>query len=198
MCAVMLCITQVPAISDTPAAASGRWRLSPSAVPQPLPAEQQAFDINDTLPTHDFGQGSQPFLLIELPPFQAPYEVRLRNEVKDRGEPTPQRFTRLVPHIQTLKSDYSPARSYPSARLRERSGTQEMTVFFNPPNQDERYLVVYGDLKARDTELLRSDSKTVFVGTGFFLDGADHRQVIHAAAQGNVQVIVKPLTPPVK
>ena len=97
-----------------------------------------------------------------------------------------------------VSADFALARNYPSTKLRERNGSQELTVFVNPQNRDERFILVYGDMGARATELLRSESKTVFVGTGFFLDGADNRQVIHPFDTGSVQVEVKNLTSPAK
>lgn len=196
--AMLLCMTVLPALAVGPAAADIRLDISPSAPRQTLPAKQQGFDIDEKMPTHDFGHGPQPYLLIELPPFQAPYEVRVRNEIKETEASSLKRLTRLVPHVQTLRSDFALARNYPSTKLRERNGSQELTVFVNPQNQDERFILVYGDLKTHTTELLRSESKMVFVGTGFFMDGADNRQVIHPFDKGSVLVEVKNLTPPAK
>jgi hypothetical protein len=197
MLAMLLVMAVQPALANGPAAADVRLDISPSAQRQALPAEQQGFEVDEKMPTHDFGHGPQPYLLIELPTFQAPYEVRLRNEIQEMEAASSKQFTRLVPHVQTLKSDFAPARNYPSAKLRERNGSQELTVFFNPQNREERFLLVYGDLKASVTELLRSESRTVFVGTGF-LDGADRRQVIHPFGKGRVLVEVRNLTPPAK
>jgi hypothetical protein len=196
--AILLCMAVQPARADGPAAADTRLDISPTAPRQTLPAEQQSFEVDEKMPTHDFGHGRQPYLLIELPPFQAPYEVRLRNEVREMEATSSKQLTRLVPHVQTLRSDFALARNYPSTKLRERNGSQELTVFVNPQNRDERFLLVFGDMKARATELLRSESKTVFVGTGFFLDGADNRQVIHPFEKGSVLVEVKNLTPQAK
>lgn len=196
--AMLLCLAVQPALANGQTAVDTRLDISPTALRQTLPAKQQGFEVDEKMPTHDFGHGPQPYLLIELPPFQAPYEVRLRNEIREVEAASSKRLTRLVPHVQTLTADFALARNYPSTKLRERNGSQELTVFVNPQNRDERFILVYGDMGARATELLRSESKTVFVGTGFFLDGADNRQVIHPFDTGSVQVEVKNLTSPAK
>ncbi|MCG2655027.1 MAG: hypothetical protein L6414_06135 [Hydrogenophaga sp.] len=165
---------------------------------QALPPEPQAFELDDQSPTHDFGQGPQPYVLIELPPYREPYEVRLWSEPKAKGYQSVDQHTRIVPRIFTLKSDFSVARSYSGSQLRDRNGSPEKTVFMNPKNQDERFILVYGDKNAPPAELQRSEGKTVFVGTGFFMDGSDNRYTLHPFDKGTLHMEARGLTPPAK
>ncbi|PKO29822.1 MAG: hypothetical protein CVU36_10920 [Betaproteobacteria bacterium HGW-Betaproteobacteria-9] len=165
---------------------------------QTLPLEPQAFELDDQSPTHDFGQGPQPYVLVELPPYQEPYEVRVWNEPKANGARSADQHTRIVPRIFTLKADFSVARSYSGSQLRDRNGSQEKTVFMNPPNQEERFILVFGDKNAQPAELVRSEGKTVFVGTGFFMDGSDNRYTLHPFDKGTLHMEVRGLKPPAR
>ena len=128
---------------------------------QALPPEPQAFELDDQSPTHDFGQGPQPYVLIELPPYREPYEVRLWSEPKAKGYQSVDQHTRIVPRIFTLKSDFSVARSYSGSQLRDRNGSPEKTVFMNPKNQDVSALRNY----------IVSNSEVKFHPVGFQVSG---------------------------
>lgn len=197
--ALLACLAVGPSSwADEVVASAAAFMQLQSVERQTLPLEPKAFELDDKSPMHDFGQGPQPYVLIELPQYQEPYEVRVWNEPKAKGYQSVDQHTRIVPRIFTLKSDFSVARSYSGSQLRDRNGSQEKTVFMNPKNQDERFILVYGDKNAQPAELVRSEGKTVFVGTGFFLDGTDNRYMIHPLDKGMLHVEARGLKPPAK
>ena len=159
-----------------------------------LPSEKGELKLDETSPLHDFGQGRQPFLLIELPPFVKAYEIQFSNLPQPPKQKTSDEFTRLAMRIETLDADFSPIRTYLHSGMKKRAMGYEKTVFFNPGNQNERYLLIYGALNLEPERITVSRTDVVFVGTGFFIGGTDQAITLLAANHGVVVVEAKGLT----
>jgi hypothetical protein len=153
-----------------------------------LPPEKAELKLDETSPVHNFGQGEQPFLLIELPLFQKSYEVHLSNLLQPPKQRTSGEFTRIAMRIDTLDANFLPVRSYLHSGMKKRAMSYEKTVFINPGNQNERYLLVYGALNLEPERLTVSKSDVIFVGTGFFIGGIDQQVTLQAADHGVVVV----------
>jgi hypothetical protein len=158
-----------------------------------LPPEKAELKLDETSPFHNFGQGGQPFLLIELPPFQKAYEVHLSNLPQPPKQKSNVEFTRLAMRIEMLDADFSPVRTYLHSGMKKRAMGYEKTVFINPGNQNERYLLVYGALNLEPERVTVSRTDVVFVGTGFFIGGTDQVITLQAADYGAVMVEAKGL-----
>jgi hypothetical protein len=163
-----------------------------------LPLEKTELLLNDSSPVHNFGQGGQPFLLIELPPFQKPYEVHLSNLPQRPRQKSNVHLTQLAMRIETLDADFSPVRTYVHSGMKKRAMGYEKTVFINPGNQNERYLLIYGALNLEPEHVTVSKTDVVFVGTGFFIGGTDQAISLQAADHGVVMVETKGLPAAVK
>jgi hypothetical protein len=158
-----------------------------------LPPEKAELKLDETSPVHNFGQGGQPFLLIELPPFLKAYEVHLSNLPQPPKQRGSAEFTRLAMRIETLDADFSPVRTYLHSGMKKRAMGYEKTVFINPGNQSERYLLIYGALNLEPERVTVSKTDVVFVGTGFFIGGTDQAITLQAADYGVVVVEAKGL-----
>ena len=163
-----------------------------------LPLEKTALLLDDSSPVHNFGQGGQPFLLIELPPFQKPYEVHLSNLPQRPKQKSNVQLMQLALRIETLDADFLPVRTYLHSGMKKRAMGYEKSVFINPGNQNERYLLIYGALNLEPERVTVSKTDVVFVGTGFFIGGADQAILLQAADQGVVMVETKGLSAVVK
>lgn len=158
-----------------------------------LPPEKAELKLDETSPVHNFGQGGQPYLLIELPPFVKAYEIHLSNLPQPPKQKSADEFTRLAMRIATLDAEFSPIRTYLHSGMKKRAMGYEKTVFINPANQNERYLLIYGALNLEPERVTVSKTDVVFVGTGFFIGGTDQAITLAAADFGVVVVEAKGL-----
>lgn len=158
-----------------------------------LPPEKAELKLDETSPVHNFGQGGQPYLLIELPPFVKAYEIHLSNLPQPPRQKSGDEFTRLAMRIATLDAEFSPVRTYLHSSMKKRAMGYEKTVFVNPANQNERYLLIYGALNLEPERVTVSKTDVVFVGTGFFIGGTDQAITLAASDFGVVVVETKGL-----
>lgn len=158
-----------------------------------LSPEKAELKLDETSPVHNFGQGGQPYLLIELPPFVKAYEIHLSNLPQPPKQKSSEEFTRLAMRVATLDAEFSPVRTYLHSGMKKRAMGYEKTVFVNPANQNERYLLIYGALNLEPERVTVSKTDVVFVGTGFFIGGADQAITLAAADFGVVVVETKGL-----
>ncbi len=164
----------------------------------PLALEKTEVKLGEQSPTHDFGNGVQPYLLIALPDFVKAYSFT----VSDLPQ-APRVFgggphTRLALHIQTLDANYQPKRAYNYSAMKKRGFAYEKTIFMNPQNQDEKYVLVRGVPSSAPEDVVISRQDVVFVGTGFFMGGTDQKLSIHPSTTGAVVVEPKGLEPVAK
>lgn len=111
---------------------------------QPLPTKKKIFHINEKLPVYRFEQGAVYVLKLELPTYQAPYQIVLTgtgNIARDGN------LLMFAPVVYLLDAQHQVVRHISSQDLvRRGTGSLERTVFINPKNAQERYLVIAGEL----------------------------------------------------
>lgn len=117
-----------------------------------LPIELFELKLNETSPTFDFGNGSQAYHLIELPEYKKPYHININNIPQAPGAFNKTEYTQIAMLIKTFDGDLKLQRSYEHSGMKKRSLGFEKTVFINPNNATEKYLLVYGDTKAAEED----------------------------------------------
>jgi hypothetical protein len=160
-----------------------------------LPLAKTELKLDENSPVHDFGQGSQSFVLLELPTYKQTYAVNVTNLPQSPGTFNGSEYTHIAMHIETLDAEFSPVRVYQHTGMKKRGIGYEKTVFINPPNQNERYLLIYGALNVEPELVTVSRTDVVFVGTGFFIGGTDKPLTLKAASSGVLLVEAKGLLP---
>ena len=194
-------LAQVLAAPATPGAASvGQGSVACCQQLKPfarlaLPLEKAELKLDENSPVHDFGQGRQAFALIELPAYKQAYAVNISTLAQAPGAFSNSDHTRLALRIETLDAEFSPLRVYPHTGMKKRGLGYEKTVFVNPSNQNERYLLVYGALNVEPELVTESRTDVIFVGTGFFIGGIDKPLTLRAASNGVLLVEAKGLLP---
>lgn len=160
-----------------------------------LPLEKTELKLDENSPVYDFGQGRQAFLLLALPAYKQTYAINVANLPLGSGSGSGSDHTHIAMRIQMLDAEFSPLRVYPHTGMKKRGTGYEKTVFINPANQNERYLLVYGALNVEPEQVTVSRTDVVFVGTGFFIGGIDKPFTLSAASRGVLSVEVKGLLP---
>ena len=186
-----------PPAASAPSAAACCAQLAAQAK-WPLALEKTEVKLGEQSPMHDFGDGAQPYLLIALPELVKPYSFTVSDLLQAPRAFSGDPFTRLALHIQTLDANYQPKRTYSYSGMKKRGSAYEKTIFMNPQNNDEKYVLVRGVPSAAPEEVVISRLDMVFVGTGFFMGGTDHKLVLHSVAKGAVLVEPKGLEPVAK
>lgn len=158
-----------------------------------LPVKRKEISIDEASLAFDFGDGAQPFVLIELARFTKPYSINIADLPQRSGNSASQNYTQLALHVQTLDESFSPKRSYAYTSMKKRGLGYEKTVFINSQNAEERYLLVRGVMNVPPSEMTISSQDIVFVGTGFFLGGQDKKLYLQSASKGVVAVEVSGL-----
>ena len=161
----------------------------------PLPLEKTELRLDEKSPAHDFGQGAQALLLLELPAYTTTYAVSITSLPLAGGAGKGNELTHIAMRIETLDADFSPLRMYPHTGMKKRGHGYEKTIFINPSNQNERYLLIYGALNVEPAQVTVSRTDVVFVGTGFFIGGIDNAFTLRATSSGVLQVEAKGLQP---
>lgn len=160
-----------------------------------LPLEKAELKLDEKSPVHNFGQGRQAFLLMELPAYKQTYAVNITNLPQAPGAFNTSEYTQLAMRIETLDAEFLPVRVYQHTGMKKRGMGYEKTVFINPPNQNERYVLVYGALNVEPELVTVSSADVIFVGTGFFIGGIDKQLTLQAAGNGVLMVEAKGLLP---
>jgi hypothetical protein len=160
-----------------------------------LPLEKTELRLDENSPVHDFGQGKQAFLLLALPAYKQTYAISVANLPLGPGSGGGSDHTHIAMRIQTLDAEFSPLRVYPHTGMKKRGSGYEKTIFINPANQNEHYLLVYGALNLEPEQVTVSRTDVVFVGTGFFIGGVDKPFTLSASSRGVLSVEVKGLRP---
>jgi hypothetical protein len=123
-----------------------------------------------------------PAFLLELPPFESTYALRMEAPMGDG--------TYLLPRIDILDSEFKSLRTFPAERFKRRGIEMSLEVFVNSSNATERYVLIYADPEHIGQQDLQttSVSKMLFVGTGFFIAGDDKTTARHAGSEGKLTV----------
>lgn len=170
-------------------------RLIDDVAKAALPIGSAEWAINEQSPSMDFGAGVQPYLAIELPPYTKPYSFTIQNIPQAAGEFGSTGQSRVLMNIETLDEDLKIQRRYDHTKVKTRGMGQEKTIFINPKDQNERYVIVYGTNTNEAQDFTISKQDIIFVGTGLFLGGADDKISISSNLQGVFKVESNGLAP---
>lgn len=166
-----------------PACASSRADLKPRDVTELFLKHKGELDLKSQAGCLKLEDGIElPAFLLQLPPFDAPYAIRM--EAPMGGG------TYLEPRIDTLDADFKTLRTFGAERFKRRGIELSLEVFMNSSNAGERYVLIYADpqhLGEQDTRTT-SESKVLFVGTGWFIAGDDKTTARHSATEGKLTV----------
>lgn len=188
-------VTQARAIlAERTASASSLDQLAR----KPLPLKPAVFTLGEEQAEVFNVDGENSYVtVLELPPFQRAYSVTLMS--------TPLGSTLdtwlFVPRVTVLDEHFKATRSFTEEGMRSRGSSLERTVFFNPANARDRYLLIHsGALKsAYQREVQVVTTQQMSNGLGGFMnwtDGRDAKGMVRASPTGKVEVTVDGLTPP--
>jgi hypothetical protein len=126
-----------------------------------------------------------PAFLLGLPAYESPYSIRMEAPLGNG--------TYLLPRIDMLDAQFNTLRSFGAEHLKHRGSEMSLDIFVNSTNANERYVLIYADpqhLGEEDSKMV-SQSKMVFVGTGFFIAGDDKTTTRHSASEGKLTVTLQ-------
>lgn len=185
-------------------------------VKTPLPDALTEIKLDETFPRYDFGNGLQTYLFLELPEFKKPYHVNINNIPQAPGFFNKTTYSQIAMRIETFDSALNSKRVYKHTSMKKRGLGFDKTVFINPSNESEKYLLIYGDLNAAPEETVISEKSVTMTGatSGLALsllvavasggrvflanpvvnDGTDHKVEIATNDKGIIVVDAKGLT----
>jgi hypothetical protein len=130
----------------------------------PLPTKPSELKLDETTPTFDFENGSQTYVFLELPPYKKPYHINITNVPQAPGIFNRSEFSQIPLRIELLDESFNRKRAYKYQDMKKRGLGFEKTIFINPTNESEKYLLVYGDIKALPEEKTISESAVTATG----------------------------------
>ena len=161
-----------------------------------LPVEPVEVVIDHTAQAFDFDGGKAFFVLYELPPFRDAYSIVLTS----LAEGTVEDSAVFMPRVATDDADFRRVRLFDEKTLRSRGNNLERTVFVNPADRAERYLVIYGSGSSATVRRAYSMNTMTPIVAGpaiFYLHGGkDGTSVLRSSPGGKLQLEVRGLKPP--
>lgn len=163
---------------------------------EPLPRVPSEVPIDaQTSQAFDFGGNKAFFRLFELPPFSATYSVLLTSSASGSINDA----ALFIPRVAIYDAEFRVTRFFDEKTLRNRGNDLERTVFFNPPNANERYMAVYGsDLSATIERAYSMVTVSPIVAGPVIVNivsGVDGKSVLRSAAAGMLLIDVQGLPP---
>jgi hypothetical protein len=161
---------------------------------QPLPAKPQVFEINDTLPVTKVDQNNGYALKFVLPAFQTPYSIVLQGF--SNVQTSDGNILMFAPVVYLLDEQHQITRQFSAKDLVRRGAFNlERTIFMNPKNAQERYLVISGDLDGEsfDRKVASSNQGAVYVagaGSISWATGSESKNTIFYSPVGSVLIKV--------
>ena len=133
-------------------------------VKTPLPDKLTEIKLDETFPKYDFGNGLQTYLFLELPEYKKPYHVNLNNIPQAPGFFNKTAYSQIAMRVETFDSALNSKRIYKHTSMKKRGLGFDKTVFINPSNESEKYLLIYGDLNAAAEETVVSEKGVTMAG----------------------------------
>ncbi len=94
----------------------------------------------------------------------------------------------MAPRVTLLDENFQPTRHFDESTLRQRGSVLERTVFINPSDRAERYLVFYGSAVAsnRDETVGVTGVTPIFAGPVMFMmpTGSEIKRSVHYSPTG--------------
>lgn len=193
-CGISIAQTNSVATQQDPSCCKQLNQLAKLALPPTL-AEMV---IDEKSPMFDFGKGLQSYLLLQLPAYTQPYSFSVLNLPQKPGFFNSTNYTQMALRIETFDANFVSKRIYKHDGMKKRGIGYDKTVFINPQNQTERYVLIYGDTSVASEQVTISKTDVVFVGTGFYMGGEDKKIILTASDKGVLNIEVKGLILAVK
>jgi hypothetical protein len=131
---------------------------------RPLPALQTDFELSANSQAFYFDAGKAFFDMFELPTYNGPYSILIGS----RASGSIQDMSIMAPWVILLDENFQPTRSFDENTLRPRGSSLERTIFINPGDRHERYMVIFGS----PIESSRSSTVGVTGANTFYAGGA--------------------------
>lgn len=172
-----------------------------------LPAAQADIAMDATRPVMEFNGSKSYFVLYRLPAYAAPYSVIVTSLARDMSASyaglgglgtaaTIRERGVLVPRVMMLDAGFEATRVFDDQSLRARGDNLELTIFVNPDNGDERFLLIHGANRARSSESTYATvtAMPIYSGgvAGTFIYGQEARSRLHDAPTGTIQLRIDP------
>jgi len=163
-----------------------------------LPVEKEDLVIDGTQQAIDLGTGKTFFALYELPQFVQTYAIAITSiptgPLSD--------MALLVPRVTLYDAKFTVTRYFDEKTLRNRGNQLERTIFINPQNAAERYLVISAaDLSSSiETPYSMVTSTPIVAGPVVFnlVSGQDGKTTLRASPIGQILLEVQGAKAPVK
>jgi hypothetical protein len=172
-----------------------------------LPPTQSAIAMDATRPVIELDGSKSYFLLYRLPPYAAPYSVSVTSIAQDMAASyaglgslgtasTIRERAVLVPRVLMFDAAFKTTRVFDDQSLRARGDNLELTIFVNPDNAHERYMLIHGANRTKSTESSYATvtSMPIYSGgvVGTFVYGQEARSRLHDAPTGTIQLKIDP------
>lgn len=157
----------------------------------PLPAKPADLELNANSQAFGFEDGKAFFEMFRLPAYNGPYRILIGS----RSTGTTQDMSVMAPRITLLDGKFATTRHFDESTLRQRGGVLERTVFINPENSAEQYLIIRGspDDRSSVSTVNLSGATPVFVGVGMFIvpTGSEVKSTLHYSPTGSYFIRVE-------
>jgi hypothetical protein len=154
--------------------------------PLPIKAIKVSIDSKDT--AFNFGTKKAFFKLFRLPPFKAPYSITILSQ--QEGQYTNSAL--FMPTFITLDGQFKVMREYNETKMVNRGNGVELTVFINPSNSNEEYILIHGGaLKGKIVQSMPLVQTSVIVtpyGSFAYSSGAEVESIIHNSPIGSIEI----------
>lgn len=164
------------------------------AISMSLPLEKATQILDAKSQSMIFGGYKSFFVLYALPAYEKPYSIIVSSFSNGNTSNT----SLFLPRISLHGANHESRREYDDKSLRNRGTSLERTIFINPENREDRYLLVRAsDLSAKiEQNISTVTSSSVYVGPGvaaYYSSGFDGKVVIQSSPVGRLEVEVKGL-----
>jgi len=180
---LLTCASSFAAGAPAPSCANSRAELKARDLTELFLKHKGELDLKSQVGCLKLESGVElPAFLLELPAYESPYTIRMEAPLGTG--------TYLLPRIDMLDAQFNTLRSFGAERLKHRGIEMSLDIFVNSPNASERYALIYADpqhLGEQDSKTV-SQSKMLFVGTGFYIAGDDNTTTRHSASEGKLTV----------
>lgn len=166
---------------------------------RPLPLTNEVQKLDTTSQIFNFEDGKAFFDVLELPQYTKPYSITI-NTIPS-GDLLNNAI--LTPRVKMLTSDFQMTRNLDKEKPRKRGNSLEQTIFINPSNTSERYLLIYGkNIEEAKFHNINTVSTTAIpiilpgmVVTVAVSSGSESKQTVHSSPIGQYIVYTKGLLP---
>jgi hypothetical protein len=160
----------------------------------PLPVEKVKQSLDAKSQSMIFEGQKSFFVIYSLPRFEKPYSIVVSSFPSGNASDA----SLFLPRISLHGAKYELKREFDDKSLRNRGNSLERTIFINPENRDEQYLLIRAsDLNAkieRNVSIVTANPVYVAPGvTAYYHTGADGKVVIQSSPVGRLEIEVQGL-----